>query len=106
MIRSACCDILQWSQPMDVHSLCCDAMARGAESHDGCHTCSQVLKVSHDVSEQLSRLQGGFKRTLMTESKAFKAEATAFRSLPSIDAQSITYRCSCCHDHCVGVCRV
>jgi len=39
----------------------------------------QVLKVSHDVSEQLSRLQGGFKRTLMTESKAFKAEATAFR---------------------------
>ncbi len=44
---------------------------------------SQVLKVSHDVSEQLSRLQGGFKRTLMTESKAFKAEATAFRWDPS-----------------------
>ncbi len=46
------------------------------------HVCDcrlQVLKVSHDVSEQLSRLQGGFKRTLMTESKAFKAEATAFR---------------------------
>ena len=41
--------------------------------------CLQVLKVSHDVSEHLSRIQGGFKRTLMTESKAFKAEATAFR---------------------------
>ena len=42
--------------------------------------------MSHNVSEQLSMLQGGFKRTLMTESKAFKAEATAFRRVPSFAA--------------------
>ena len=56
-----------------------------------CVCCVQVLKASHDVAEHLSKLQAGFKRTLTTDSKAFKAEAIIFRWLLLVHMLYSTY---------------
>ena len=39
----------------------------------------QVRKLAGDVTDALSKLQAGFKRTLTADAKAFKGDGVAFR---------------------------